>query len=85
MKNIYFVGCSDYIAADDEEQACKVWAEVSDESLDDYPDLAIELVKRSEVIKVWIDVYNQDELITKSAGAWAAGADHPKIICSLNW
>ena len=85
MKNIYFVGYSDYIAADSQKQALKTWSKLNGESLDDYPDLEIELIKRDEIIKVWADTSEQDEIIAKPAEEWAAEANHPEMICSLNW
>ena len=84
MKNLYLIGCSDYIAADDEKEACETWCHFSGESLMDYPDLEVELVDEEDVVKVWTDE-DQLEMIVKTAGEWAAGADQPEIICSLNW
>ena len=85
MKNLYFIGCSDYVAADDENQACEMWSKITGESLGDYPNLEVELVERDEVIKVLTDGDEDADAIVKTAREWATETKHPEIVCSLNW
>ena len=87
MKHLYLVGCSDYIAADDEQEACETWSFITGEILVEYPDLEVELLDAKTVVKVWkdLDAHEDSDMIIKTAGEWAAGAKYPEIICSLNW